>query len=76
MGGADGGATQAAWLAGTAWWLGRPGWRLTRHPRAAQLESARPWPAPPHASQPPGPELDRVLDLAEAAGPSRLPLRP
>ncbi|OLQ14690.1 hypothetical protein AK812_SmicGene1121 [Symbiodinium microadriaticum] len=31
-----------------------------------------PWPAPPHASQPPGPELDRVLDLAEAAGPSRL----
>ena len=35
-----------------------------------------PWPAPPHASQPPGPELDRVLDLAEAAGPSRLPLRP
>ena len=41
VGGADGGATQAAWLAGTAWWLGRPGWRLTRHPRAAQLESAR-----------------------------------
>ena len=35
-----------------------------------------PWPAPPHASQLPGPELDRVLDLAEAAGPSRLPLRP
>ena len=30
-----------------------------------------PWPAPPHASQLPGPELDRVLDLAEAAGPSR-----
>ena len=41
MGGADGGATQAAWLAGTAWWLGRPGWRSTKHPRAAQLESAR-----------------------------------
>ena len=35
-----------------------------------------PWPAPPHASQLPGPELDRVLDLAETAGPSRLPLRP
>eukprot|EP00439_Symbiodinium_sp_Y106_P083243 s600_g23.t1 len=34
-----------------------------------------PWPAPPHASQPQGPELDRVLDLAEAEGPSRLPLR-
>ena len=30
-----------------------------------------PWPAPPHASQPQGPELD----LAEAEGPSRLPLR-
>ena len=25
-----------------------------------------PWPAPPHASQLLGPELDRVLDLAEA----------
>ena len=34
-----------------------------------------PWPATPHASQPQGPELDRVLDLAEAEGPSRLPLR-
>ena len=34
-----------------------------------------PWPAPPHASQPQGPELDRVLDLAKAEGPSRLPLR-
>ena len=34
-----------------------------------------PWPAPPRASQPQGPELDRVLDLAEAEGPSRLPLR-
>ena len=33
------------------------------------------WPAPPHASQRLGPELARVLDLAEAAGPSRLPLR-
>ena len=41
MGGADGDATQAAWLAGTAWWLGRPGWQLTRHPRAAQLKSAQ-----------------------------------
>ena len=24
-----GGATQAAWLPGTTWWLGRPGWRST-----------------------------------------------
>ena len=27
-----------------------------------------PWPAPPHASQQQGPELDRVLDLAYTAG--------
>ena len=33
MGGTDGGATQGAWVAGTVWWLARPGWRLTRHPR-------------------------------------------
>ena len=26
------------------------------------------WPAPPHASQRPGPELDRALDFAEAVG--------
>ena len=34
-----------------------------------------PWPAPPHASQRQGPALDQVLDLADTAGPSRLPLR-
>ena len=33
------------------------------------------WPAPLHASQQSAPELERVLDLADAAGPSRLPLR-
>ena len=40
-GGADGDARQAALRAWTVLWLARPGWRLTRHPRAAQLESAR-----------------------------------
>ena len=40
-GGANGDARQAALRAGTVLWLARPGWRLTRHPRAAQLESAR-----------------------------------
>ena len=33
------------------------------------------WPALFHASQQSAPELERVLDLADAAGPSRLPLR-
>ena len=33
------------------------------------------WPAPLHASQQSAPELERVLDIADAAGPSRLPLR-
>ena len=33
------------------------------------------WPAPLHASRQSAPELERVLDLADAAGPSRLPLR-
>ena len=32
-------------------------------------------PAPICASQPPGPELDQILHMAEPAGPSRLPLR-
>ena len=36
----------------------------------------RPWPLPPHAARATGPPLDRLLDLAEAEGPSRLPLRP
>ena len=33
------------------------------------------WPQPPRATSVEGPPLDRVLDLAEAEGPSRLPLR-
>ena len=33
------------------------------------------WPAPTCASNPPGPELDQILHMAEPAGPSRLPLR-
>ena len=47
--------------------------KRTTYPELSSRGS--PWPAPPHASQPQGPELDRVLDLAEAEGPSRLPLR-
>ena len=33
------------------------------------------WPAPLHAGRQSAPELERVLDLADTAGPSRLPLR-
>ena len=43
--------------------------KRTTYPELSSRGS--PWPAPPHASQPQGPELD----LAEAEGPSRLPLR-
>ena len=35
----------------------------------------RPWPLPPHAARATGPPLDRLLDLAEAEGPSCLPGR-
>ena len=40
---------------------------------SAALGSA--WPAPHYASRQSAPEPERVLDLANAAGPSRLPLR-
>ena len=42
----------------------------------ASTALGRPWPQPPHAPCATGPPLDRLLDLAEAEGPSRLPLRP
>ena len=42
----------------------------------ASTALGQPWPQPPHATSLEGPPLDRVLDLAEAEGPSRLPLRP
>ena len=71
-------APPALRAAATSAWMRR--WWATLAVAVQQAVSSTalgsPWPAPPHASQPPGPELDRVLDLAEAAGPSRLPLRP
>ena len=71
-------ASPALRAAATSAWTRR--WWATLAVAVQQAVSSTalgsPWPAPPHASQPPGPELDRVLDLAEAAGPSRLPLRP
>ena len=42
----------------------------------ASTALGQPWPQPPHATSVEGPPLDRVLDLAEAEGPSRLPPRP
>ena len=42
----------------------------------ASTALGQPWPQPPHATSVEGPPLDRVLDLAEAEGPSRPPLRP
>ena len=41
----------------------------------ASTALGRPWPQPPHAPCATGPPLDRLLDLAEAEGPSRLPWR-
>ncbi|CAE7584665.1 unnamed protein product [Symbiodinium natans] len=39
----------------------------------ASTALGQPWPQPPEATSIAGPPLDRVLDLAEAEGPSRLP---
>ena len=43
--------------------------------RPASTALGNAWPAPTCASQPPGPELDQILHMAEPAGPLRLPLR-
>ena len=60
---------------------GSGGWREARR-LAVSVQQAvtstalgSAWPAPLHASRQSAPELERVLDLADAAGPSRLPLR-
>jgi hypothetical protein len=41
----------------------------------ASTALGRAWPAPPQVGAASDPPLERVLDLADAAGPSRLPLR-
>ena len=51
------------------------GWTVRR--RSSRPSPARPWAAPGlrPTSQRVGPDLDQLLHLADAPGPSRLPLR-
>ena len=67
-------ALPALRAAATSAWTRR--WWATLAVAVQQAVSSTALGSPCPARQLPGPELDRVLDLAEAAGPSRLPLRP
>ena len=72
------GLTEALRAAGASGWT-RRWWGMLSvavQQAVASIALGQPWPQPPNATSVEGPPLDRVLDLAEAEGPSRLPLRP